>query len=107
LIASQEDYSNKKGFLFAPGIGPWLTLLTRSSTCDPSLPISDCSEDWNSRFALVLDGLLQTGGAILTAHGIFNTHKRYVRNDWAPSLAITPRLLGKSPGLSLGVMSVF
>lgn len=78
LVASQENYSNKKGYLLIPAVGPWLTLLARDSSCDPTLPISDCVEDSASRFALVLSGILQTGGAVITASGIFNTRKRYM-----------------------------
>ena len=78
LVASQENYSNKKGYLLVPVLGPWLTLITRDSSCDPTLPISDCIEDSASRFVLVLDGILQTGGAVLASSGIFNTRKRYM-----------------------------
>ncbi len=101
LIASQEGYNNKKGFLVIPGVGPWLTLLTRESSCDPNLAISTCNEDSNARFALVLDGLLQTTGGVLTAYGFLNTRKRYVRNDWAPQISLTPRWTGRGFDLSL------
>jgi len=101
LIASQEGYNNKKGFLVIPGVGPWLTLITRESSCDPDLAISNCDEDSSARFALVLDGLLQTTGGVLATYGFLNTRKRYVREDWRPQVAITPRWVGRGVDLTL------
>ncbi len=105
LIAAQEEYDNKKAFLVIPALGPWLTLLTRDSSCDPSLPISSCDEDSAARFALVLDGLLQTAGGVIAASGLFNKKKRYVRSDWRPQISLVPRPLAS--GMALTVSGSF
>lgn len=101
LVASEESYNNKKGYLVVPGVGPWLTLLLRDSSCDPDLAISSCTEDSSARFVLVIDGLLQTAGGIFVAYGFTNTKKRYVREDWAPRVAVTPMLSADRVGVSV------
>jgi hypothetical protein len=98
LVASSENFSNKRGFLVVPGVGPWLTLLTRDSTCDRDLPISECTEDFSTRLILTIDGMLQTGGALLVAYGVFNPKRRYVLEN-VGALRFSPRLYPGGVGL--------
>jgi hypothetical protein len=101
LLVAAQDSANKKTWLLVPGFGPWLTLLARDSSCDPNLPIHDCTEDGATRMVLVIDGMLQTAGVIMAATGLLNPLKRFIRSDWAPQVSLRPRLVGKTPALSL------
>ena len=122
LLVISQDSENKKGLLGVPWFGPWLTLLARHSTCDQSLPISDCSEDFGARLLIVIDGILQTGGGIMAASALFNPQKRYARQDLAPQaqqpqqpqqpqqapqvspgpqVSLVPRFFGRAPGVTL------
>lgn len=98
LVASSENFTNKRGFLVLPALGPWLTLLTRDSTCDAQLPISECTEDFSTRLVLTIDGLLQTGGAILIASGVLNPRKRYVLEGWG-GVTVSARVYPGGGGL--------
>jgi hypothetical protein len=104
LVASSENFSNKRGFLVLPAFGPWLTLLLRDSTCDRDLPISECTEDFSTRLVLTIDGILQTGGAILVAYGALNPKRRYAL-DLPSGLQVSPRLYHGGGGL--GASGVF
>src|SRR5205823_3889287 len=70
-IASGEDFPNRTGWLVVPGVGPWITLATRHRAgCGGSDSCTGDAIDAATRTFLVLDGLMQTAGAIMFISGL-------------------------------------
>jgi len=100
------DFDNKTGFLLVPALGPWLTLLAGGGKDDDCATSSDfCSGDNSGlRAVLVLDGLVQTTGAVLLVAGIAIPRQRLVRQD--VTVGIVPALVGND-GYGLGAVGTF
>lgn len=100
-----QSFPNKTGFLAIPVAGPWITLVTRDTSCDAvdldtSLDSSlECDEDKALDRLLVLDGLVQAIGTALIVTGFTWTKSVWVREDLA-SINLVPGInVAKLPGL--------
>lgn len=92
------NFPNHSGWLLVPALGPWLTLATRhdSRDCNGG-STGDCFEEGLNavtRTVLVLDGLMQTAGAVMLVVGLTTPHPVVARN-FVGSLHITPMPLGR------------
>ncbi len=101
-VAGGQNFPNSSGWLIVPGVGPWLTLLTRhkSSSCSTSTDsgFNDCvdaSLDDTTRTFLIIDGLMQTGGAVMLIAGIASP-KKVIARDFVGSLHFTPSPIGRT-----------
>jgi hypothetical protein len=100
-VAGGQNFPNSSGWLIVPGVGPWLTLLTRhkSSGCSGTSNSSDfdsCvdeSLDDTTRTFLIIDGLMQTGGAVMLIAGLA-APKKVIARDFVGSLHFTPSTIG-------------
>jgi hypothetical protein len=92
--ADRDHTSNQAAGLYVPAVGPFITM-TQSPTA---------TED----FFLVLDGVAQTGAAVLLIYGLTSPQTVLVRDNYAsaPRLMPKPMLLGKD-GAGLGVVGSF
>jgi hypothetical protein len=86
--AAGNDFEDGTGFLVLPVVGPWLTIAARrTENCVDTASGTICeASNSSARAALVLDGLVQTTGAVLFVIGVSSTKKRYLRNDVTLSL---------------------
>ncbi len=90
MIAADDDFPNKSGYLLIPGIGPWITLATRDDHCNHDTPEDeriDCVGDFFVGFALVIDGAIQTAGGAMLLSGLLAQRKYVVPDDAAPRAA--------------------
>jgi hypothetical protein len=88
--AVAADYDNKSGFLVIPALGPWLMLAAGGASDRDCAGDGFCSGSRSGlRATLVLDGLMQTAGAIMFVSGFAFPRHRLVRNDVTVSLAPT------------------
>ena len=99
-VAGGQNFPNSSGWLIVPGIGPWLTLLTRhkSGNCSDNSTFNDCvdtSVDDTTRTFLIIDGLMQTGGAVMLIAGIA-APKKVIARDFVGNLHLTPSTIGRS-----------
>lgn len=82
--AVAADFEDKTGYLVVPVLGPWLMLATGGAKDDCysySATSSYCDNNAGLRSVLVLDGLLQTAGAIMIVAGAAIPKVRLVRED--------------------------
>lgn len=100
-VASGGNFPNSTGWLVVPGIGPWLTLGLRhksSSTCSDSSSLGDCVDttlDGATRTFLVIDGFMQTAGAVMTIIGIASP-RQVIARDFVGSLHFAPSPIGRT-----------
>jgi len=103
-----NDFEDKTGFLLIPGIGPWVMLAAggaRDRDCEATSVDTYCHGSRSElRAILVLDGMVQTAGAVMFALGLKYPRKRLVRQDVTVSVAPTP--LGHD-GYGLGALGTF
>jgi hypothetical protein len=106
MAAVGADYDNKTGFLLIPAVGPWLTLLAGGGKNDECSSGDDFCNGDNSalRSVLVLDGLMQTAGAIMFVSGFAFPRTRLVRQD--VTLSLLPTTLGRD-GYGIGAIGTF
>lgn len=93
-------------WLFLPVVGPFANLAARpecTTTNTPFVSSNYCDSDSGTRTLLMLDGLMQVGGAVLTVVGLSTSRRLYVRDyPYASgtaskfSLTIAPRSYGRS-----------
>jgi hypothetical protein len=105
--AVTADYEDNSGFLLIPVLGPWLMLATGGADdppCTNDADIEFCESNAGLRGVLVLDGLVQTAGAVMFVLGVANPSKRLVRDD--VSFRVVPMTIGKT-GNGLGVVGTF
>jgi hypothetical protein len=105
--AVSADYEDNSGFLLLPVLGPWLMLATGGADdppCSNDGDVEFCSSNAGLRGVLVLDGLVQTAGAVMFVLGVANPVKRLVRED--VSLHVVPMKVGRD-GSGLGVVGTF
>jgi len=97
-IVSGSNFPNKTGWLVVPALGPWLTLAARhDSTCTNISGSGYCVDDGENtaaRTILVLDGLMQTAGAVMLIAGLASPSKLIVR-DFVGNLQFTPAPMGR------------
>jgi hypothetical protein len=100
-VASGGNFPNSTGWLLVPGIGPWITLAARhksSSTCSDSSSFGDCVDttlDGATRTFLVIDGFMQTAGAVMTIVGIASP-REVIARDFVGSLHFAPSPMGRA-----------
>jgi hypothetical protein len=97
-IAGGQDFPNGSGWLIVPGIGPWLTLLARhKANCGTSSDFESCDDsgtDDVTRTFLILDGMLQTAGAVMLIAGIA-APKIVIARDFVGNLQFVPSTMGR------------
>jgi hypothetical protein len=96
-IVSGSNFPNSSGWLVVPALGPWLTLAARHDSRCSSTSDDLCVDDGvnaATRTVLVLDGLMQTAGAVLFIVGVSSPSK-VVARDFTGSLHFTPAPLGR------------
>jgi hypothetical protein len=117
-VAASSKYTPDR-WLYAPVVGPFVNLATRSDDCNPNTTSGNsttvvCSGESGTRFFLMLDGLMQTAGATLLILGLALPQTLLVRDD-APysganksnfAMTISPYAIGKSGG-GIGVTGIF
>jgi hypothetical protein len=86
------DFDNKSGFLLIPALGPWLMLAAGGGN------------NSGARAILTLDGLIQTGGAVMFVSGFTFPKKRLLRDD--VTVGMVPMTVGRD-GHGLGVVGTF
>jgi hypothetical protein len=100
-VAGGENFPNSSGWLVVPGIGPWLTLAARHKTSDCTTDYTGASycdnsgNDEATRTGLILDGLMQTGGAIMFIVGLASP-KKVIARDFMGSLHWAPSTVGRT-----------
>jgi hypothetical protein len=100
-VAGGQNFPNSSGWLIVPGVGPWLTLLSRhkSGGCtSDSSGFSNCVDeglDDTTRTFLIIDGLMQTGGAVMLIAGLA-APKKVIARDFVGSLHFTPSPIGRT-----------
>jgi hypothetical protein len=98
-VAGGQNFPNSSGWLIVPGVGPWLTLLTRHKSTDCSdSDVNGCldeSLDDTTRTFLIIDGLMQTGGAVMLIAGIASP-KKVIARDFMGSLHFVPSTIGRT-----------
>jgi hypothetical protein len=90
--AVAADFDNKSGFLLIPALGPWLMLAAGGG------------DNSGVRSILTLDGLIQTGGAVMFVSGFMFPKKRLLRDD--VTVGMVPMTVGRD-GHGLGVVGTF
>ena len=98
-FADEADFRNHSGWVLVPVAGPWLALAAGArDQCHV-----DCTAP-DVRTALVLDGLVQTVGAVLLTYGLTSPVKRLVRKEPAVVALLTGVGHG---GYGLGLLGAF
>ena len=118
-VAASSRYEPDR-WLYAPVIGPFVNLATRSDYCNPNGTSGtstsfDCADDSGVRFFLMMDGLMQVAGATMFVLGLALPTTLLVRDD-APYVGkkpanqfawtVQPYAVGRS-GYGLGVLGTF
>jgi len=101
-VAAASGFENHSYWLIVPGAGPFLTLATRDDSCDNTNDNTsndglECLGDVFITMFLVIDGLMQTTGAVLVGIGVGAKKKWLVRDQNA--LHVGPRRVGTGYGL--------
>jgi hypothetical protein len=118
-VAASSKYAPDR-WLYAPVIGPFVNLTTRSDDCNPNSSTSgatgfvECTGESSARFFLMMDGVMQTAGATLLILGLALQQQLLVRDD-APftgkngshfAWTVSPYATGKQ-GYGVGVVGIF
>ena len=100
VVGAMDGYSNSKGFLLVPLLGPWITLATRRSPrCGgAAAETDDCRTSGLTPMLLLLDGMGQFAGSILVTVYFAAPAYRWVPNITS-SIAITPVVQGETNGV--------
>ena len=91
------------GWLWVPVAGPWVDLATRPRcTADTSIPypVDPCLPESLARFGLIVSGVLQSSGALLTLIGLPTSAEVRWGDHATRSVRLGPAL-GPTNGLSL------
>ncbi|MEP7050361.1 MAG: hypothetical protein ABJB12_08420 [Pseudomonadota bacterium] len=99
--AGGGNFPNSSGWLILPVFGPWLTLASRHSSQDctsssfnsGSVCVSSGEDDVTRTF-LILDGMMQLGGAVMLTVGLASPSK-VVARDFVGSLHFAPSTIGR------------
>jgi hypothetical protein len=97
-LAGGQSFPNSTGWLYVPGIGPWLALAARhKSGCGAGSDSAcvDSGTDDATRTSLILDGFMQTGGAIMFIVGLASP-KKVIARDFVGSLHFAPSTMGRA-----------
>jgi hypothetical protein len=118
-VAASSKYEPDR-WLYAPVVGPFVNLATRSDDCNPNISTSGststvvCSGESGARFFLMMDGVMQTAGATMLILGLALQQQLLVRDD-APytgkkgsqfAWTVGPYAMGRS-AYGLGVAGMF
>jgi hypothetical protein len=79
-------------WLYAPVIGPWITLAERAD-CQPA---RDTCDDPGEDALLAVDGVVQLGSAVMIVTGLLEWRREDQR-----TLAVTPTVSRGAPGLTV------
>ncbi len=113
VAALSANSQNESGWLYAPVLGPWLTLGRRTYSCNAggnnqtTSQSVGCVGDVFAVMGLVFDGIVQAAGGTLFLVGELATRPGLVRDEAA--LRVVPMRLGTvgSGGMGLGVVGGF
>jgi hypothetical protein len=99
-VAGGQNFPNSSGWLIVPGLGPWLTLASRhkSTSCNNNSSFGDCVDsgvDDTTRGFLIIDGLMQTAGAVMLIAGLASP-KKVIAHDFVGSLHLAPATIGRT-----------
>jgi len=96
-FASLGDFDNQSGWLILPVAGPWVTLAARNNCERNSNSFDSCNEGSERllRLWLVIDGLVQTAGAVMFVAGVSSTKTELVRVG-SLELKLVPGTIGKN-----------
>jgi hypothetical protein len=103
-VAASNKLQNGSAYMLVPLIGPITAGSAAGRRCDFSGSDGDCGGP-TFRFLLVLDSLVQLGGAALVIVGLSHTREVLLRKDLA-GLTIVPQL-DASNGRGLSLVGVF
>jgi len=99
--AGGGNFPNSSGWLILPVFGPWLTLASRhsgsrdcTSAFDGASTCVHTGEDDVTRTFLILDGMMQLGGAVMLTVGLASPTK-VVARDFVGSLHFAPSTIGR------------
>lgn len=95
--------SKSDQWLWAPVVGPWIDLATRPKcTADMSIPypVDPCLPESLARFGLIVSGILQSSGALLTLIGLPTSAEVRWGDHQARSVRVGPAF-GSANGLSV------
>jgi hypothetical protein len=93
------DPEGEDAWLLAPVIGPWLTMAGKDFSCNDTIDDVDCQGDRAVRTLLILDGLVQGGGAFMLIYGLTSQTQRLVRQDLYQGFIVTPHFSARGGGL--------
>jgi hypothetical protein len=103
IVAAGVQGNNGGDWLYAPIVGPWALLATRSyNGCSSTATESGglgCVGDVYAVMGLVVDGLLEGAGAALLIVGYADSKSVLVRN--APAFRVAPMRMGSGNGVGL------
>jgi hypothetical protein len=104
--AAADDFEHKSGLLLVPGIGPWLMLLAGGAKDTDCAPNGDACSTGKAglRSILVLDGLVQSTGAVLLTLGLLYPRQVLVPNPL--NVSLIPARVGEH-GYGLGAVGTF
>ncbi len=103
-LASGDGFVNRSGWLILPVVGPWVALGERPR-CDQNRDDGlACLGEFFVRMFLVMDGMIQTGGAIMFSVGLAATKRQLVRDDQARFLVLPTRV---GSGYGVGAFARF
>ncbi|MES1184872.1 MAG: hypothetical protein ABUL60_13745 [Myxococcales bacterium] len=104
--ASAADFEDMSGFLLLPGVGPWLMLLAGGANdVDCGLRDDFCARDRSGlRGVLLLDGMVQSAGAVMLTIGLLYPRGYLVPN--VVGVSIVPTQVGPH-GYGLGAVGTF
>lgn len=104
-VGAGSSFTNQTGWLTLPVAGPFITLASRHSSCANPPPgefdfsgMAPCVADGYAAFALVVDGLVQSVGALLFISGTASDH---TRDDTESHVVVTPTRVGSGYGLGI------
>jgi hypothetical protein len=93
-ITSAENFPNQTGWLAVPGIGPWITLAARHRDgCTTSSTCTVSTVESATRTFLILDGIMQTAGAVMFIYGV-SSPRTVVARDFVGRLRLAPDSIG-------------
>lgn len=95
FAAKAANFANESRWMLVPGLGPWITLVTRDyANCERGDYDGDgeteanpnCLKDMAAILGLWIDGMVQGTGAALLIAGVLAKKKKLLRDDMHVSI---------------------
>jgi len=98
VIVAATSGIDANHWLYVPVVGPWAAYATRDA-CTPAVDPRPCLNDAGERVAIIIDGILQTTGAVLLIVGLpTSAEVRWGKQAW---LRLGPGVVGSAPAISV------